>query len=142
MRTTRTRRLAAGAAALIMAAAALPAAAAERQSRQEHPSHGGMSAVLRHTEYGIPHVVGKDSKSLGLGTGWAQAADQVCPLADGFVTVRGERAIRVYWAPSRRRAASLIAVRSSCTGRTGPSSGVSYDAIAAESEGSASWTRV
>nr|WP_107909919.1 penicillin acylase family protein [Streptomyces chartreusis] len=91
MRTTRVRRLAAGAAALLMASAALPAAAAERHGRQEHPSHGGMSAVIRYTEYGIPHIVGRDYKSLGFGTGWAQAADQVCTLADGFVTVRGER---------------------------------------------------
>ncbi|MGW4171268.1 penicillin acylase family protein [Streptomyces chartreusis] len=91
MRTTRVRRLAAGAAALLMASAALPAAAAERHGRQEHPSHGGMSAVIRYTEHGIPHIVGRDYKSLGFGTGWAQAADQVCTLADGFVTVRGER---------------------------------------------------
>ncbi|CAO0836250.1 Penicillin amidase OS=Streptomyces microflavus OX=1919 GN=Smic_82240 PE=3 SV=1 [Streptomyces microflavus] len=33
----------------------------------------------------------KDYANLGFGTGWAQAADQVCTLADGFVTVRGER---------------------------------------------------
>ncbi|MFG1665710.1 penicillin acylase family protein [Streptomyces sp. Y7] len=91
MRTTRVRRLAAGAAALLMASAALPAAAAERHGRQEHPSHGGMSAVIRYTEYGIPHIVGSTYASLGFGTGWAQAADQVCTLADGFVTVRGER---------------------------------------------------
>ncbi|WP_405577074.1 penicillin acylase family protein [Streptomyces sp. NBC_01092] len=91
MRTTRPRRLAAAAAALLTATAALPAAAAEGHSRQQHPSHGGMSAVIRYTEYGIPHIVGKDYKSLGFGTGWAQAADQVCTLADGFVTVRGER---------------------------------------------------
>lgn len=33
----------------------------------------------------------KDYARLGFGTGWAQAADQVCTLADGFLTVRGER---------------------------------------------------
>ena len=46
---------------------------------------------IRYTEYGIPHIVAKDYANLGFGTGWAQAADQVCVLADGFVTVRGER---------------------------------------------------
>ena len=56
-----------------------------------HPSDGGLSAVIRYTEYGIPHIVAKDYANLGFGTGWAQAADQVCVLADGFVTVRGER---------------------------------------------------
>lgn len=47
--------------------------------------------MIRYTEYGIPHIVAKDYANLGFGTGWAQAADQVCTLADGFVTVRGER---------------------------------------------------
>jgi len=47
--------------------------------------------VIRYTEYGIPHIVAGNYPDLGFGTGWAQAADQVCTLADGFVTVRGER---------------------------------------------------
>ncbi|MGW8365999.1 penicillin acylase family protein, partial [Streptomyces wedmorensis] len=51
----------------------------------------GLSAVIRYTEYGIPHIVAKDYANLGFGTGWAQAADQVCVLADGFLTVNGER---------------------------------------------------
>lgn len=91
---TRFRRLVVAAVALLTATAGLPAAAAERQDRQdrhEQLSHGGLSAVVRYTEYGIPHIVAKDYTSLGFGTGWAQAADQVCTLADGFVTVRGER---------------------------------------------------
>ncbi|GAA4089485.1 penicillin acylase family protein [Streptomyces shaanxiensis] len=94
---TRFRRLVVTAVALLTATAGLPAAAADQQDRQdrhdrqEQLSHGGLSAVVRYTEYGIPHIVAKDYKSLGFGTGWAQAADQVCTLADGFVTVRGER---------------------------------------------------
>ncbi|GGN48194.1 penicillin amidase [Streptomyces albiflavescens] len=88
---TRLRRFVVMAVALLTATASLPAAAAQRQGRQEHPSHGGLSAVIRYTEYGIPHIVAKDYANLGFGTGWAQANDQVCTLADGFVTVRGER---------------------------------------------------
>ncbi|MDQ0954819.1 acyl-homoserine-lactone acylase [Streptomyces phaeochromogenes] len=88
---TRLRRLVVTAVALATASAALPAATAQSQDRQERPAHGGLSAVVRYTEYGIPHVVAKDYANLGFGTGWAQAADQVCVLADGFVTVRGER---------------------------------------------------
>ncbi|MFF3330579.1 penicillin acylase family protein [Streptomyces sp. NPDC002888] len=95
---TRFRRLVITAVALLTAATTLPAAAAEQQDRQnrqdrrqEHPAHGGLSAVIRYTEYGIPHIVARDYADLGFGTGWAQAADQVCTLADGFVTVRGER---------------------------------------------------
>ena len=91
---TRPRRLVVAAVALLATTAGLPATAAEpqdSQGRHEQLSHGGLSAVVRYTEYGIPHIVAKDYKSLGFGTGWAQAADQVCTLADGFVTVRGER---------------------------------------------------
>ncbi|MEV1083971.1 penicillin acylase family protein [Streptomyces sp. NPDC050211] len=88
---TRFRRLLVAAVALLTATAALPAAAADRQSPQQHPSHGGLSAVMRYTEYGIPHIVAQDYANLGFGTGWAQAADQVCVLADGFVTLRGDR---------------------------------------------------
>ncbi|MBD0843006.1 penicillin acylase family protein [Streptomyces sp. TRM68416] len=87
----RLRRLAVAAVALLTATAALPAAAADRPDRGARPSHAGLSAVIRYTEYGIPHIVAKDYANLGFGTGWAQAADQVCTLADGFVTVRGER---------------------------------------------------
>lgn len=88
---TRLRRILVAAVALLTATSALPAAAAEGQNRQQHPSHGGLSATIRYTEYGIPHILAKNYTDLGFGTGWAQAADQVCTLADGFVTVRGER---------------------------------------------------
>ncbi|MFK0023726.1 penicillin acylase family protein [Streptomyces sp. NPDC090798] len=90
----RPGRFAALAVALLTASAALPATAANGQERQHSPSHpssGGLSAVIRYTEYGIPHILAKNYADLGFGTGWAQAADQVCTLADGFVTLRGER---------------------------------------------------
>ncbi|MFF3688005.1 penicillin acylase family protein [Streptomyces sp. NPDC002187] len=87
---TRLGRLALIGITLLTATATVPPGAAA-DPRERHPSGGGLSAVIRYTEYGIPHIVGKDYANLGLGTGWAQAADQVCVLADGFVTVRGER---------------------------------------------------
>ncbi|MFC9628443.1 penicillin acylase family protein [Streptomyces mirabilis] len=90
----RPGRFAVLAVALLTASAALPATAANGQERQHSPSHpssGGLSAVIRYTEYGIPHILAKNYPDLGFGTGWAQAADQVCTLADGFVTLRGER---------------------------------------------------
>ncbi|MGN9794935.1 penicillin acylase family protein [Streptomyces sp. OZ13] len=87
---TRFARLALTGVALVTAATAVtPPAAAHDPGR--HPSGGGLSAVIRYTEHGIPHIVARDYAGLGFGTGWAQAADQVCVLADGFVTVRGER---------------------------------------------------
>ncbi|MFF2774162.1 penicillin acylase family protein [Streptomyces sp. NPDC058052] len=80
-----------------LTATLLPAAAAAGpggRDREHRPSDRGLSAVIRYTEYGIPHILAADYASLGFGTGWAQAADQVCVLADGFVTVNGERSRR------------------------------------------------
>ncbi|MFI6945884.1 penicillin acylase family protein [Streptomyces sp. NPDC050422] len=86
----RLRILAISGLALFTVSASLPPASAH-STRPHHPSGGGLSAVIRYTEYGIPHIVAKDYANLGFGNGWAQAADQVCTLADGFVTLRGER---------------------------------------------------
>ncbi|MET9675762.1 penicillin acylase family protein [Streptomyces sp. NPDC006482] len=89
---TRLKHLAISGAALAVVTATLPgAAAADSGDRGHRPSDRGLSAVIRYTEYGIPHIVARDYANLGFGTGWAQAADQVCVLADGFVTVNGER---------------------------------------------------
>ncbi|KQX49954.1 MULTISPECIES: penicillin acylase family protein [unclassified Streptomyces] len=89
---TRLKHLALAGAALAVVTATLPGAAvADSGGRDHHPSDRGLSAVIRYTEYGIPHIVAKDYANLGFGTGWAQAADQVCTLADGFLTVNGER---------------------------------------------------
>ncbi|MEU7167176.1 penicillin acylase family protein [Streptomyces morookaense] len=84
------RAFAVGALALLTGATTLPASAAS-QDRTDRPSGGRLSAVIRYTEYGIPHIVAKDYAGLGFGQGWAQAADQVCTLADGFVTLHGDR---------------------------------------------------
>ncbi|MFB7513426.1 penicillin acylase family protein [Streptomyces sp. NPDC056144] len=89
---TRLKHTALTGVALAAVLATLPgAAAADTGDRHQHPSDRGLSAVIRYTEYGIPHIVARDYADLGFGTGWAQAADQVCVLADGFLTVNGER---------------------------------------------------
>ncbi|MEU8548494.1 penicillin acylase family protein [Streptomyces roseoverticillatus] len=92
--------------AVLTCAAVLPGeAAAAAAPASERASGGGLSAVIRYTEYGIPHIVAEDYANLGFGTGWAQAADQVCTLADGFVTLRGERSAR--FGPGARPDGSL-----------------------------------
>nr|WP_234338434.1 penicillin acylase family protein [Streptomyces sp. NRRL F-5727] len=82
-----------GASLAAVTAGLLPAAAAADpgQGREHRPSDRGLSAVIRYTEHGVPHILAKDYADLGFGTGWAQAADQICVLADGFLTVNGER---------------------------------------------------
>ncbi|MFJ4879128.1 penicillin acylase family protein [Streptomyces sp. NPDC088745] len=89
---TRTRSCAVAAVALLTAATALsPTASADPGGAELRPSGGGLSALIRYTEYGIPHILAKDYANLGFGNGWAQANDQACTLAEGFATVRGER---------------------------------------------------
>ncbi|MFB7263530.1 penicillin acylase family protein, partial [Streptomyces nojiriensis] len=85
------RRVALTGAALLAATAAVPQASAAAPPDGRTAAGGGLSAVIRYTENGIPHILARDYARLGFGTGWAQAADQVCVLADGFVTVAGER---------------------------------------------------
>lgn len=85
------RRAALAGAALLAVTAAAPQASAATDAADRGPSGGGLSAVIRYTENGIPHILAQDYAHLGFGSGWAQAADQVCVLADGFVTVAGER---------------------------------------------------
>ncbi|WP_405655994.1 penicillin acylase family protein [Streptomyces sp. RK9] len=90
----RTRPVVALGAALVTASALLSPMASARdddRSPAADPSGGGLSATIRYTEYGIPHIRADGYAGLGFGTGWAQAADQVCTLAEGYVTVRGER---------------------------------------------------
>ncbi|SAL17710.1 penicillin acylase family protein [Caballeronia humi] len=49
------------------------------------------TAEIRRTQSGIPHIKAADWGSLGFGYGYAQAEDNLCTLADAFVTYRGER---------------------------------------------------
>ena len=56
------------------------------------PAKSGRSkAVLRYTEHGIPHIVAKDYAGLGYGYGCAAATDNVCELANIYLTVSGQR---------------------------------------------------
>jgi acyl-homoserine-lactone acylase len=47
--------------------------------------------TIRRTEHGIPHVFARDWGSLGYGYGYAFAQDNVCTIADSYVTVGAER---------------------------------------------------
>ncbi|MGW2231576.1 penicillin acylase family protein [Streptomyces formicae] len=48
-------------------------------------------AVIQYTEYGVPHITADDYPGLGYGYGYASAKDNVCVLADAYVTVNAER---------------------------------------------------
>lgn len=68
--------------ALLAAAAlyAIPAAAAPRYE-----------ATITRTTFGIPHVEAKDFGGLGFGAAYAQAQDNICLMADGYVSASGQR---------------------------------------------------
>lgn len=55
------------------------------------PSGDTLSAELRRTDYGIVHVKANDYASLGYGYAYAFAEDNLCLIADSYVTVNGER---------------------------------------------------
>src|SRR5204863_10148206 len=48
-------------------------------------------ATVRRTTHGIPHVQASDWDGLGYGYGSAFAQDNLCQIADSYVTVNAER---------------------------------------------------
>ena len=51
----------------------------------------GLGATIRRTPHGVPHIEAKDYAGLGYGYGYALAEDNLCTIAEQYVTVRGER---------------------------------------------------
>ena len=55
------------------------------------PRAARLVATITRTRYGVPHVTARDYESLGFGFGYAFAADDLCTIADSYVTVAGQR---------------------------------------------------
>src|SRR2546428_2220849 len=51
----------------------------------------GLRATIFRTAHGIPHIIADDFPGLGYGYGYALAQDNICVLADTYVTADGER---------------------------------------------------
>ncbi|MEJ7796619.1 MAG: penicillin acylase family protein [Nocardioides sp.] len=64
---------------------------AERATRAERPAK--LSATIRITKHGIPHITADNFASLGFGSGYSQADAAICTLADTLITARGERSL-------------------------------------------------
>jgi len=60
---------------------------------------GNLSANIRWTTYGVPHITGDNLQSVGFGSGYAYAQDNICILADQIIKVRSERA--KYFGPDK-----------------------------------------
>src|SRR4051794_34256123 len=88
------KRLLAGVAAIVAlgGGAALPASGAGgRHAAPARPAASGLSATIRRTEHGIPHIEASTYKGAGYGYGYAFAQDNLCVLADDYVTVDAQR---------------------------------------------------
>jgi acyl-homoserine-lactone acylase len=66
--------------------------APEREAGAAGGEAAGMSAEIRRTAYGVPHIKASDHAGLGYGVGYAAAEDNVCEIAERMATVNGERA--------------------------------------------------
>ena len=80
-------------AALLLALAALAAAGRGSSGVAEAQvgTPGGLQATIRTTSHGIPHIVAPDFPGLGFGYGYAAAKENICVLADTYVTANAER---------------------------------------------------
>src|SRR5919201_6090023 len=77
------------AAGLALAILAIPVFA-EKPKPRAH-SAAVYSATIGRTAHGIPHITAKNFGGLGYGYGYAFAQDNLCTMAEDYVTVRGER---------------------------------------------------
>jgi len=64
-----------------------------------YDSDGNLTAKIRRTTYGVPHITGDNLQSVGFGSGYAYAQDNICILADQIIKVRSERA--KYFGPDK-----------------------------------------
>ncbi|MBB6522494.1 penicillin acylase family protein [Pseudoteredinibacter isoporae] len=70
------------------------------------------SADVHLDKYGVPHIVAKDYSSLGYATGYMQARENLCTLAEQIRNVRGESARYLGAGPKHKYVLSDIAYHS------------------------------
>src|SRR5215470_11444052 len=86
----RFRTLAVIAAIAIVAGGASPALAS-RPPQSPGPAAGQLTAQIRYTTGGIPHILARNWADLGFGYGYAFAKDNICTMANGYTTVEAQR---------------------------------------------------
>src|SRR6516225_8047975 len=78
--------------AALVAIAAPPALASRGAGpARAQPAQAQLSAQIRYTTGGVPHILAHSWPSLGFGYGYAFAKDNLCTMADGYVTVEAQR---------------------------------------------------
>jgi acyl-homoserine-lactone acylase len=76
------------AAGLALAILAIPVFAEKPTARSKAVTY---RARIRRTAHGIPHITASNFGGLGYGYGYAFAQDNLCTMAEDYVTVEGER---------------------------------------------------
>jgi acyl-homoserine-lactone acylase len=76
---------------LVVLSPASPARAATQATVRDAGGAGPLQATIRRDDHGIPNIIGQDFADIGFGYGYALAQDNICELAETYVTVRGER---------------------------------------------------
>lgn len=74
-----------------MALAACASTSSDTSGGNAASPHATYKAEIRRTAMGVPHIKADDWAGAGYGYGYAQAQDNLCTLADAFLTYRGER---------------------------------------------------
>jgi len=81
--------------AVIAAVAAVTGSAspalASRPPEARGPAAGQLTAQIRYTTGGIPHILARNWADLGFGYGYAFAKDNICTMANGYITVEAQR---------------------------------------------------
>src|SRR6516165_794257 len=86
----RFRMLAVIAAIAAVAGSASPALAS-RPPEARGLAAGQLTAQIRYTTGGIPHILAHNWADLGFGYGYAFAKDNICTMAGGYITVEAQR---------------------------------------------------
>jgi acyl-homoserine-lactone acylase len=82
---------AAGALATGLLVAGSPAGAATSAKLAAPDAGGSLQATIRRDDHGIPNIIGDNFADVGFGYGFALAEDNICEIAESYVTARGER---------------------------------------------------
>jgi acyl-homoserine-lactone acylase len=86
-----------GAAAAVAALALTFLIAGSRAGAETGPTIAGsdaggpLQATIKRDQHGIPNIIGDNFADVGFGYGYAIAEDNICELAESYVTVSGER---------------------------------------------------
>jgi acyl-homoserine-lactone acylase len=91
VRSNRVRALVLAALVAAAAAVAMVSGGSAARAGQSLDEPGGLHATIRTTSHGVPHILASNFAGLGYGYGYVAAKENICVLADTYVTANAER---------------------------------------------------